>query len=213
MLNQGYAHLTQIIQVSCQTMINAGYICGVYTSESHFNSRFDDSALAIYPHWVARYSKIAPVLKSGNAIEIWQFGGSTNYFRSAKIARVTTDQDLVCRLWDDDITVQPVQITIPVEDKKSIDQLAIEVLAGIWGNGIIRKTKLTAAGYDYATVQKRVEEIIEQRKQSKKTYVVKKGDTLSKIARMYNTSVNALVNANNIANKNLIVVGQGLIIA
>lgn len=40
--------------------------------------------------------------------------------------------------------------------KKTIDQLAREVIAGKWGNGPERKQRLTAAGYDYAAVQKRV---------------------------------------------------------
>ncbi|HWJ76836.1 MAG TPA: LysM domain-containing protein [Niallia sp.] len=43
-------------------------------------------------------------------------------------------------------------------------------------------------------------------------YTVKAGDTLSKISKMYNTSVQALVTKNNIANPNLIKIGQKLII-
>lgn len=45
------------------------------------------------------------------------------------------------------------------------------------------------------------------------TYVVKKGDTLSGIAAKYNTTVDKLVQLNNIPNKNLIYVGQELIIS
>ncbi len=44
------------------------------------------------------------------------------------------------------------------------------------------------------------------------TYVVQPGDSLSKIARQFGTTVDALVQANNIANPNLIYVGQVLII-
>lgn len=44
----------------------------------------------------------------------------------------------------------------PVE--KTIDQLADEVLAGKWDNGAERERLLTAAGYDYNAVQKRVNE-------------------------------------------------------
>jgi LysM repeat protein len=44
------------------------------------------------------------------------------------------------------------------------------------------------------------------------TYVVQPGDTLSKIARQFNTTVQALAQANNIANPNLIFVGQVLLI-
>ena len=212
MLNQGYQHLTEIITAFCQTMINAGYACGIYTSESQFNSRFNDSAVAIYPHWVARYAKSAPKLKSGAPIEIWQYGGSVNYLRSPKINGKTIDQDIINIDWVDTDS-QPLtnEVTIP-QYTKTVDELAQEVLAGLWGNGIIRKMKLTNARYDYQAVQKKVDEIIGRRKVSKKTYIVVKGDTLSKIAKRYNTTVDALVKANNIKNKNIIHVGQELVI-
>ena len=44
--------------------------------------------------------------------------------------------------------------------KKSVDELAREVIAGKWGNGATRKQKLAAAGYDAAAVQKRVNELL-----------------------------------------------------
>ncbi|MCA9957651.1 MAG: LysM peptidoglycan-binding domain-containing protein, partial [Anaerolineales bacterium] len=44
------------------------------------------------------------------------------------------------------------------------------------------------------------------------TYVVQQGDTLSSIARQYGTTVQAIVQANNIENANFITVGQVLII-
>lgn len=40
--------------------------------------------------------------------------------------------------------------------KKTVSQLADEVIAGKWGNGDARKKKLEAAGYDYDAVQKEV---------------------------------------------------------
>lgn len=43
---------------------------------------------------------------------------------------------------------------------KSIDTLAREVIAGKWGNGSDRKNRLTAAGYDYNAVQKRVNQLL-----------------------------------------------------
>lgn len=45
------------------------------------------------------------------------------------------------------------------EPKKSIEEIAKEVLAGKWGNGEDRKKKLAAAGYDYAAVQAKVNEL------------------------------------------------------
>lgn len=48
----------------------------------------------------------------------------------------------------------------PAPTKKSVNELAQEVIAGKWGNGSDRKLRLTAAGYDYKAVQKRVNEIL-----------------------------------------------------
>ena len=45
-------------------------------------------------------------------------------------------------------------------NKKSIDEIAKEVLAGKWGNGTDRKKKLIAAGYDYSAVQAKVNELL-----------------------------------------------------
>lgn len=44
--------------------------------------------------------------------------------------------------------------------KKTVEELAREVIAGKWGVGLNRKRKLTEAGYDYSAVQKRVNEIL-----------------------------------------------------
>ena len=47
-------------------------------------------------------------------------------------------------------------------NKKSVDVVAREVVAGKWGNGDVRKKKLQAAGYDYAAVQKQVNEQVKK---------------------------------------------------
>ena len=43
---------------------------------------------------------------------------------------------------------------------KSIDEIAREVIRGDWGNGADRRNRLIAAGYDYAAVQTRVNELL-----------------------------------------------------
>jgi N-acetylmuramoyl-L-alanine amidase len=50
--------------------------------------------------------------------------------------------------------------TQPKPVLKSVDVIAKEVLEGKWGNGAARKQKLTAAGYDYNAVQKRVNQLL-----------------------------------------------------
>lgn len=46
------------------------------------------------------------------------------------------------------------------EERKTIDELAQEVIAGKWGNGSERRNRLESAGYDYNAVQNRVNEIL-----------------------------------------------------
>ena len=51
------------------------------------------------------------------------------------------------------VTIKPV--------KKSVNTLAKEVLAGKWGNGADRKSRLTKAGYDYNKVQVAVNKLVQ----------------------------------------------------
>lgn len=66
----------------------------------------------------------------------------------------------------------PVTTTTPVT--KSIEEVAKEVISGKYGNGEARKTAITNAGYDYASVQAKVNEIVNGSKTSSFTaYKVK----------------------------------------
>ena len=93
MLNQDRGLLTDIVIAFCEELENNGYYVGIYTSESHYNSSLDDSRLAPYTHWTAKYSKNSPSLSSGNATAMWQYGGEKNFIRSNQIAGTTCDQD------------------------------------------------------------------------------------------------------------------------
>ena len=54
--------------------------------------------------------------------------------------------------------------TVGIEPtKKSVDVIAKEVINGKWGNGDDRKSRLTAAGYDYNAVQAKVNELLGQK--------------------------------------------------
>ena len=47
-----------------------------------------------------------------------------------------------------------------VSTLKSMDEIAREVIRGDWGNGVDRRNRLTSAGYDYAAVQAKVNELL-----------------------------------------------------
>ena len=50
----------------------------------------------------------------------------------------------------------------PPTGNKTVEELAREVIAGVWGNNPQRKAALEKAGYDYNAVQKRVNEILKE---------------------------------------------------
>lgn len=98
-----------------------------------------------------------------------------------------------------------------VNPTKTIDELAFEVIKGLWGNGASRKTKLINAGYDYSKVQVRVNELLSE--DESVYYIVKKGDNLSSIAKKYNTTWQRIYEMNKSIignNPNLIQVNQKL---
>ena len=67
-------------------------------------------------------------------------------------------------IWLENPSYCTVQGTVTETPKtsstKSVDEIAKEVIRGDWGNGEERKQKLTAAGYDYSVIQKKVNEIL-----------------------------------------------------
>jgi hypothetical protein len=68
-------------------------------------------------------------------------------------------------IWLENPSYCVVQETVAEEKQetcvlKSVDEVAKEVIRGEWGNGDERKEKLVAAGYEYAVVQRRVNELL-----------------------------------------------------
>ena len=102
---------------------------------------------------------------------------------------------------------------VPAPAKKSNETIADEVIAGKWGNGAARKSALETAGYNYNPIQNIVNQKLGKKPASKPAssavyYTVKKGDTLSGIAKKYGTTYQKLAKLNGIANPNKIYAGQ-----
>lgn len=71
--------------------------------------------------------------------------------------------------YNTEYSAKPIDVT-----KKSVEEIAKEVLKGLWGSNPERKAKLIAAGYDYDAVQKLVNETLD--KSQKKVKAEKKSD-------------------------------------
>lgn len=74
----------------------------------------------------------------------------------------TGNEISVCNVYDagwDYVLVPPAESGSSAP-RKTVDELAHEVINRKWGNGAARKRKLEAAGYDYEAVQARVNELL-----------------------------------------------------
>ena len=82
-------------------------------------------------------------------------------FESLELAKKRADQSKGYKVFDSNgKQVYPKTETTSTTKKKSVTALAKEVIAGKWGTGEDRKKRLTAAGYDYAVIQKKVNEML-----------------------------------------------------
>lgn len=93
MLKVDKSTLTQICKYVLSEIQKAGYWVGMYCSTYYYNTAVNDKELAAYSHWVADWGGSKPTLASGNAVQMWQFGGEKNLVRSNKIAGVVVDQN------------------------------------------------------------------------------------------------------------------------
>lgn len=99
----------------------------------------------------------------------------------------------------------PQQNSKPIK-KKSVAEIAKEVIAGKWGVGQDRVRRLENAGYSYRNVQNVVNR---QLREKSVYYIVKAGDNLSAIGKKYKVNLKDLIARNpQIKNPNIINVDQ-----
>ncbi len=55
------------------------------------------------------------------------------------------------------------------QGNKTVEEVAGEVIAGAWGNGDDRRTRLSAAGYDYSQVQTAVNALLDGKETAEKS--------------------------------------------
>ena len=187
----------------------AGYWCGIYANLNWWNNYL--VGLDEFTKWVAQYNKTNHY--KGSGMDMWQYSDSGRVDGiDGNVDMNECYRDFPAEILKDEAPEpeeskpepQPVRPT-----KKSVAELADEVLAGKWGNGADRRARLTSAGYDYDAVQAAVNKKLEPT-QAPDTYTVKQGDTLGSIAARYGTTFQALAKLNGITNPNRIYVGQKL---
>lgn len=129
-------------------IVAAGYTCGVYCDASfygtnnHFKGWDPDCEF-----WVASYGNNNGQQHSIPKIDHHLI--AHQYSDKGRVSGVSGDCDV--DNWYGPATAAPAVPAAP--EKKTVAQLAQEVIDGKWGNGAERKARLIAAGYDYDAVQ------------------------------------------------------------
>lgn len=232
----GKTMLTNFALEFCKQIKNAGYRAGVYANENWFRNYLQVSTIASYGYsiWCAKYSTNKPNITSN--YDIWQYSSTgringingnvdMNYMYNNIIGSQPTNEKTIDELAKEVIAgkygngevrkkalgdkynqVQERVNQLLKQPKKSVEEIAKEVIAGKWGNGNDRKNRLTNAGYNYNEVQNKVNSLLGSN--NKVYYTIRSGDNLSSIAKKHGTTVNQLVQWNNIKNPNLIYPNQ-----
>lgn len=152
------ANRTAAIKGFCEEIKKNGYEPMIYASTSWLNNQLNMSKLP-YKVWVAQYN--TSVTYKGSYI-MWQY---TSTGKVNGISGVVDKNHSYYALGNakpmtPTTTTKTTATTTTKPALKSIDVIAKEVIDGKWGSGDERKKKLTAAGYNYDAVQKKVNEII-----------------------------------------------------
>ena len=185
------ALITEMNLQFCKTINKLGFIAGYYLNKDYERNYIDTSKLSAFRKWFAQYAS-----KNDSDCFIWQ------YTSRGSVKGITGNVDM-----NELFGKIEAGTTAPAAKKKTNVQIAQEVIAGKWGNGYERKSRLNKAGYDYKTIQQIVNEMLSSN--VKEIYVVKTGDTLTSIAKAHGTTVEELLKKNkNIINPNKIYAGQ-----
>ena len=143
---------------------NKGFQAGVYANlnwlENELNPGDFDKDISV---WVAQY--YTQCQYEGD-YDIWQ------YTSDGKVNGISGRVDMNY-LYNENIIKKSG--STDTSDKKSTDEIAQEVIDGKWEDGEDRKKKLEDAGYDYDTVQDRVNEILKEKDNKKSVTEVAKG--------------------------------------
>ena len=152
----GRAKMTEITKTFIEEIQKNGYPSGVYANPAWIENNLEkDRILGKYDIWLAHWTN------SPNKASKFQYGQLMWQWGTEKFGGFTVDAD-ICFIDYPEKTAEFYKNHNSFSDPeiKDLDDIALEVIRGKWSNGAARKQKLEAAGYDYAAVQRRVNEIL-----------------------------------------------------
>ena len=152
-----------VIKAFCGELEKNGYLAGLYCSTYYLNNFVSNNVAGKYPLWVAQYNYRCTY--TANKYGIWQYSseGRVNGINgNVDMNYCYTDYPTIVKNGGYNDYKKP-----NTPEKKTVTQLAKEVIEGKWSARDERRQKLTAAGYNYSAVQKKVNELCEKMKINK----------------------------------------------
>ena len=182
----------------CEYVESKGYKAGIYSNIDYRKNMYSDELIARYVYWLADYT--------GSPDYSCKYH---QYTSAGKVSGISGNVDMNYMYGESNATKPVVEASNKLYTVKQGDTLSAiatkynTTVGAIAGANDIKNVNLIYSGQ----VLK-----IPDKEAVTRSYTVKKGDTLSGIAKKYNTTVNAIANANSIKNVNLIYPGQVLTI-
>ena len=109
---------------------------------------------------VLKTLKSATSVQAASDVFMCRFENPADQSTSAKNRRAALGMQYYNKYAGVTVTPDPTPTPTPEAPRKTVEELAREVIQGKWGNGLDRKNRLTAAGYSYPDVQRRVDAIM-----------------------------------------------------
>lgn len=151
------------VEISCYYLIEQAKKMGVWVENDGYVPKPGDAVLYDWQDNGVGDNVGAPD-HVGTVTEVYQSAGyfvvvEGNYSNQVKKRTISINGKYIRGFIAPKYTDNAVK-PAAVSGNKDVTTVAREVIAGAWETGDTRKTKLTAAGYDYAKVQTKVNEIL-----------------------------------------------------
>lgn len=125
---------------------SAGFWAGIYANLHWHTTKLTDSWYDTKARWVAQWGTNSCTYNK--QFKLWQ------YTSDGKVDGINGRVDMDICYEDYPALINPSPAPSQSNTiKKTNEEVAQEVIRGNWGNGEERKKRLTASGYDYATIQ------------------------------------------------------------
>ena len=149
--------LTEIATAFCREIEQAGYWAGIYANLNWYNNYIDYEKLRkMFTLWIADVDNTTNQTKYEGRFDMFQY----SWLGKVDGIIANVDMDVMYRNLIEDIKKSKANKVL--NNKKSDDEIIKEIMEGKWGNGEERKQKLQSAGYEYNSIQQKINEIIRQ---------------------------------------------------